>query len=167
PGRNRRASADRARPASRADHRRLRGGRRRHLVRDDAVVETTAARTRGAARADRRGVLADRRRGPGAAAGADGRAASARTRVRASSQLDQMFRNRAVAEQLGPFGYHAYDAWSYVRGTLLRPAVTEAQIADARAWFAGRTPLRAAAGPFFGAARGKNLIVIQVESLQD
>ena len=88
-------------------------------------------------------------------------------RVLASSQLDQMFRNRAVAEQLGPFGYHAYDAWSYVRGTLLRPAVTPAQIADARTWFAARTPLRAGAGPFFGAARGKNLIVIQVESLQD
>jgi phosphoglycerol transferase MdoB-like AlkP superfamily enzyme len=88
-------------------------------------------------------------------------------RVLASSQLDQMFRNRAVVEQLGPFGFHAYDAWTYVRGTLLRPPVTDAQVADARAWFAGRAALRAGAGPSFGAARGKNLIVIQVESLQD
>jgi phosphoglycerol transferase MdoB-like AlkP superfamily enzyme len=87
--------------------------------------------------------------------------------VLASSQLDQMFRNRAVVEQLGPFGYHAYDAWIYARSTLLRPPVTDAQIEEARAWFADRTALRAGAGPFFGAARGKSLIVIQVESLQD
>src|SRR6185437_705681 len=36
-------------------------------------------------------------------------------RVLASTPLDQMFRDRAVAEQLGPFGYHAYDAWNYTR----------------------------------------------------
>jgi phosphoglycerol transferase MdoB-like AlkP superfamily enzyme len=88
-------------------------------------------------------------------------------RVLASSPLDQMFRNRAVVEQLGPFGFHAYDAWTYVRGTLLRPPVTDSQIDEARAWFAGRAALRAGAGPVFGAARGRNLIVIQVESLQD
>ena len=50
-------------------------------------------------------------------------AALSAPRVLASSQLDQIFRDRAVVEQLGPFGFHAYDAWSYVRATLLRPAV--------------------------------------------
>jgi lipoteichoic acid synthase len=94
-------------------------------------------------------------------------AALSAPRVLASSQLDQIFRNRAVVEQLGPFGFHAYDAWSYARATLLRPAITDAQRADVRAWFAERAPLRAGVGPAFGAARGKNLIVVQVESLQD
>ena len=88
-------------------------------------------------------------------------------RVLASSHLDQMFRDRAVVEELGPFGFHAYDAWTYARGTLLRPPPTEAQVADVRAWFAARTPLRAGTGPSFAAARGRNLIVVQVESLQD
>jgi len=88
-------------------------------------------------------------------------------RVLASSQLDQIFRNRAVVEQLGPFGFHAYDAWTYAHATLLRPQVTDAQVAEVRAWFAARAPLRAGVGPAFGAARGKNLIVVQVESLQD
>ena len=83
------------------------------------------------------------------------------------SQLDRMFRDRAVMEQLGPLGYHAYDAWTYGRSTLFRPRVSDDQIAGAHAWFASRAPLRAGAGPMFGAARGKNLIVIQVESLQD
>jgi lipoteichoic acid synthase len=84
-----------------------------------------------------------------------------------ASHLDQIFRDRAVMEQLGPLGYHAYDAWAYARSTVFRPAVSDAQVADARAWFATRAPLRAGVGPSFGAARDKNLIVIQVESLQD
>jgi phosphoglycerol transferase MdoB-like AlkP superfamily enzyme len=89
-------------------------------------------------------------------------------RVLASTPLDQMFRDRAVAEQLGAFGYHAYDAWNYTRATLLRPRASEAQIGVARAWFAERAPLRSAGpGPYGGIAAGKNLIVIQVESLQD
>jgi phosphoglycerol transferase MdoB-like AlkP superfamily enzyme len=82
-------------------------------------------------------------------------------------ELGQMFRNRAVMEQLGPFGYHIYDVWTYMHGTLFRPAATPAQISAARAWFAERAPVRAGTGPYFGAARGKNLIVVQVESMQD
>jgi lipoteichoic acid synthase len=81
--------------------------------------------------------------------------------------LDQMFRNRAVMEQLGPFGYHLYDAWAYARATLFRPRATAGQVTEARAWFADRAPLRAGTGPYFGAARGRNLIVVQVESMQD
>jgi phosphoglycerol transferase MdoB-like AlkP superfamily enzyme len=86
----------------------------------------------------------------------------------ASARLDQMFRDRAVAEQLGPFGYHLYDFWNYAHATLFRPHATDAQVADAAAWFARRAPLRTGEGsPTFGVARGKNLIVVQVESLQE
>jgi lipoteichoic acid synthase len=83
-----------------------------------------------------------------------------------STPLDQMFRARSVVEQLGPFGYHAYDTWNYVRGTWLRRPATAAQIDDALAWLRERAPLRAG-GADFAAARGANLIVVQVESLQD
>jgi len=86
--------------------------------------------------------------------------------VLAATPLDQMFRARSVVEQLGPFGYHAYDAWNYARGRLLRLPVTDAQVQDALAWFRARAALRAP-GPTFGVARGRNLIVVQVESLQD
>jgi phosphoglycerol transferase MdoB-like AlkP superfamily enzyme len=82
-------------------------------------------------------------------------------------RLDQMFRDRAVMEQLGPVGYHAYDAWSYVWAEFLRPPVSSAQIEEVQEWFADRAVQRAGTGPTFGAAAGKNLIVIQVESLQD
>jgi phosphoglycerol transferase MdoB-like AlkP superfamily enzyme len=92
--------------------------------------------------------------------------AVSRPNAAVSPPLDQMFRARAVVERLGPFGYHAYDAWNYVRATWLRRPATDAQIADAAAWFRARAPLRAG-GASFGAARGRNLIVVQVESLQD
>jgi phosphoglycerol transferase MdoB-like AlkP superfamily enzyme len=77
-----------------------------------------------------------------------------------------MFRARSVVEQLGPFGYHAYDAWNYLRGTWLRRPATAAQVDEALTWLRERAPLRAA-GSGFAAAQGKNLIVVQVESLQD
>ncbi len=87
-------------------------------------------------------------------------------RVLVSTPLDQMFRARSVVEQLGPFGYHAYDTWTYVRNTWMRPPATDAQVDAALAWFRERAPLRAG-GSHFAAARGRNLIVVQVESLQD
>jgi phosphoglycerol transferase MdoB-like AlkP superfamily enzyme len=94
-------------------------------------------------------------------------AALSAPRVLASIRLDQMFRDRAVVEQLGPFGFHAYDAWTYAHATWLRPPVTDAQVEEVMGFFVERTPGRAGGGPTFGAARGRNLIVVQVESLQD
>jgi lipoteichoic acid synthase len=89
-------------------------------------------------------------------------------RVLTAEQLDQVFRDRAVMEQLGPFGFHLFDLWSYVRSTVLRPQATSSDIKLALAWFADRARLRSArSSPYFGAGRGKNLLVIQVESLQD
>jgi lipoteichoic acid synthase len=87
-------------------------------------------------------------------------------RVLMSTPLDQMFRARSVVEQLGPFGYHAYDTWNYVRGTWLRRPATPEQIDEALVWLRERAPLRAG-GADFAAAGGANLIVVQVESLQD
>ena len=85
-----------------------------------------------------------------------------------SAPLDQMFRDRAVMEQLGPLPFHVYDAWNYMHATHLRPPITGRETEDTAAWFAARTPLRSGAGSrWFGQARGSNLIVVQVESLQD
>jgi len=100
-----------------------------------------------------------------AAVAGTGAMVSAR-RVLAAAPLDQMFRARSIVEQLGPFGYHAYDTFSYVRSTWLRLPASAEQISDAADWFRERAPLRAP-GPSFGVARGRNLIVVQVESLQD
>ena len=84
-----------------------------------------------------------------------------------SGRLDQVFSARSVMGRLGPFGYHAFDAWIFARSTVFRPVITDDQFAAIQAWFAERAPQRAGRGPAFGAAAGSNLIVIQVESLQD
>jgi lipoteichoic acid synthase len=85
-----------------------------------------------------------------------------------AEQPDQVFRDRAVMEQFGPFGYHLYDLFNYTRSTVLRARATPAEIRLALRWFAGRASLRSArASRYFGAGRGKNLLVVQVESLQD
>lgn len=83
-----------------------------------------------------------------------------------SSALDQVFTNTAVVQRLGPFGYHVQDTWSYLRSSWLRPPLSATERDEVRDWFARREPLRAGAGPFFGIARQRNLLVIQVESLQ-
>jgi phosphoglycerol transferase MdoB-like AlkP superfamily enzyme len=56
-------------------------------------------------------------------------------RVLAAAPLDQMFRARAVVEELGPFGFHAYDAWNYTRSTWLHTPATHAEIEDELARF--------------------------------
>lgn len=86
----------------------------------------------------------------------------------AALSLDQMFRDRAVVEQLGVFGFHLYDFWNYTRATVLRESASAAEITDAERWFAERRSMRTdRQSASFSAARAKNLIVVQVESLQD
>jgi phosphoglycerol transferase MdoB-like AlkP superfamily enzyme len=86
--------------------------------------------------------------------------------VIAAAPFTQLFRARSIVEQLGPFGYHVYDTLSYVRSTWLRAPASADAIDQAAEWFRERAPLRAG-GSSFGVARGRNLIVVQVESLQD
>ena len=87
--------------------------------------------------------------------------------VTVSEQLGQMFRARTVMEQLGPFGFHLYDSWLYLRTTAFRPPLTDDRRAAVVNWFVRRAPLRRGPSTYFGAARGMNVIVVQVESLQD
>lgn len=79
---------------------------------------------------------------------------------------NQVFTRVAVARQVGLFGYHAADAWLRARAEWLRAPLAPAERDAISAWFGRRAPLRATAGPAFGAARGRNVVVVQVESLQ-
>ena len=44
--------------------------------------------------------------------------------------------------------------------------VSDQQLAELVAWFEARAPSRAGTGPWFGAAAGRNLVMVQMESLQ-
>ncbi len=89
------------------------------------------------------------------------------TLVRASSGvLDQVFRNLFVAREVGVLNFHAYDLARQLGRVLLRPRPTDREIEEVVAWFADTAGQRAGAGRWFGAARGLNLLMVQVESLQ-
>ncbi len=92
--------------------------------------------------------------------------AAAGLAVRQPRILQQIFRRAHVAREVGVLNLHAVD----LAGRAARVAVVEDLDPDAYdavlGWFRDRAPLRAGAGPSFGAAAGSNLIMIQVESLQ-
>ncbi len=80
--------------------------------------------------------------------------------------LQQVFRRTQVAREIGVLNLHAVDlaerAARVVEDEDLDPERYDAVFE----WFQDRAPLRAGAGPWFGAAAGSNLVMIQVESLQ-
>jgi phosphoglycerol transferase MdoB-like AlkP superfamily enzyme len=82
------------------------------------------------------------------------------------NSLTQVFRNVWLVREVGPLGFHVFDAWREARDRMLQPKLTAAQRAEVRRWFESRANRRAGVGPWFGAARGMNVLIIQVESMQ-
>lgn len=80
--------------------------------------------------------------------------------------VTQRFSNLTLVAHTGPLTFHAVDAWLLIRRSAARELLADATFNETRAWFDQRRALRAGGGPYFGAATGMNLVVIQVESLQ-
>lgn len=80
--------------------------------------------------------------------------------------LSSMWNRPAVSNNIGVAVYHTVDAWNTARGVVGRGRVSDGAIREMSAWLSHKN--RAVSDPrMFGVARGKNLIIIQVESLQD
>ena len=82
------------------------------------------------------------------------------------SESEAVFRHLNVAEHVGVAGYHLDDAVRYVKSRLVRPSLSGQELARARAWFGAHSRQRAASGPYFGAAQGRSVVFLLVESLQ-
>lgn len=80
--------------------------------------------------------------------------------------LMSMWDRPAVCSNVGALTYHVADAWNVVKGDLMRKEVPLSEISEIREWLEARRSDGMRNGRMFGAARGKNLIIIQVESLQ-
>jgi len=80
--------------------------------------------------------------------------------------LRQVFQTTHLARQIGVLNLHATDLGASVVRGVVRPGLDEDEVLAVEKYFDDRRALRAGSGPFFGAARGRNLIMIQVESLQ-
>ena len=80
--------------------------------------------------------------------------------------LRQVFRNVFVAREVGVLNFHGLDLGRAVAGRVWRRPPTTAEVERIAAWFRERGGDRAGFGQAFGRARGRNLLMIQVESLQ-
>jgi len=85
---------------------------------------------------------------------------------RGGARFDQVFQNLALAREVGVLNFHAVDGGRTLVGRLWRPALEPAEVDRLTAWFAERASRRAGVGPWFGAAEGANLLMVQAESLQ-
>ncbi|MBD3872556.1 MAG: hypothetical protein IFK91_06515, partial [Acidobacteria bacterium] len=78
----------------------------------------------------------------------------------------QVFRRVMVAREIGVLNLHAADAGAHFARRVLSRELDAETVAGTREWFRARAPQRAGVGPWFGAAEGANLVMVQVESLQ-
>jgi len=78
----------------------------------------------------------------------------------------QVFQSVFIVQQLGVLNYHLFDIWRNLEENVFRPPLGEEGYEEVLRFFTDRRPLRRGSGRFFGVARGKNLLMIQVESLQ-
>lgn len=81
--------------------------------------------------------------------------------------VTQRFSNISLVDYIAPLPYHALDWWFAAKRTLARELVSDDLFDEVLQWQKERAPLRTGVAPWFGMGAGKNLIVLQVESLQE
>lgn len=79
--------------------------------------------------------------------------------------LNSMWDRPAVCNNIGALTYHLADAKNAAKHFLFREKLSDAQISEVKKFFIEKNN-NSSPGDFSGAAKGKNLIIIQVESLQ-
>ncbi len=87
--------------------------------------------------------------------------------VRDPSTGGQVFSHSALLGQWGAMNVHVFDAARTLRDTVARPSLSATERAAVVAEFRARPPAAPAGAIGFGVARGHNLLLIQVESLQE
>lgn len=76
--------------------------------------------------------------------------------------LDQTF----FVQHIGILNFHLFDLYNFSKKQLLTPALEKEQLAEVQKWFEDQEKSLPPEPKYFGMAKGKNLIVVQVEALQ-
>ncbi len=92
--------------------------------------------------------------------------AALRLAERQPQLLQQVFRRLEVARELGVLNLHAVDLGAAASRAWTARELAPERVVEATGWFRDRAPQRAGVGPWFGAAAGCDLVMVQVESLQ-
>jgi phosphoglycerol transferase MdoB-like AlkP superfamily enzyme len=79
----------------------------------------------------------------------------------------QVFLRLTIAKEIGVLNLHAVDTARSIARRAFRREIEPTQRDEVTAWFRDRAPQRAGTGESFAAARGANLVMVQVESLQN
>ena len=87
-------------------------------------------------------------------------------RVTDRGAFQRVFRNMNLVEDIGLFGYHAVDLGRQVQSAIVRADLGDDEVAEVQRWFVEQALERSGHGEWFGVAKGRNLIVLQVESMQ-
>jgi phosphoglycerol transferase MdoB-like AlkP superfamily enzyme len=95
-----------------------------------------------------------------------GAIAAAQLAAAQSGLLRQMFHRVAVAREVGVFNLHLIDGARSLKSVVFARGVEPERLAEVVEWFHERRAAREGTGPWFGAAEGANLVMVQVESLQ-
>ena len=83
-----------------------------------------------------------------------------------ATSVRQVFQSTLLARQIGVVNLHLVDVGATLMRDAARSRLTDADVAEIVGFFADRRTERAGTGPHFGAMHGRNLVMIQVESLQ-
>ncbi len=78
----------------------------------------------------------------------------------------QVFHTTHLARHIGVLNLHAFDLGATTARNVFRSELDEDELFAVVKYFDDRRESRGGSGPFFGAAAGRNLVMIQVESLQ-
>lgn len=75
--------------------------------------------------------------------------------------------NTSLYNVTGILGFHGYDAYRYAKDHVFhQKEATPQDIDDAKQWFAAHQLKLDTTAPLFGAAKGKNILIVQTEALQ-
>ena len=85
---------------------------------------------------------------------------------RSEGKFVQVFQNVFIVQEIGPLNYHVFDGLTAIRSALSTRPLSKERLAEIEAWFVATAPRRAGTGEWFGAGRGMNLLMLQVESMQ-
>ncbi|MEG1799241.1 MAG: LTA synthase family protein, partial [Synergistaceae bacterium] len=80
--------------------------------------------------------------------------------------LRSMWDRPAVCNNVGAMTYHAVDFWNVASDKLFKKKLPQTDVDEIREWFVRQESLTDKSADMYGKYAGKNLIIIQVESLQ-
>lgn len=79
---------------------------------------------------------------------------------------EKYYGHTMVSSRMGLINYHAFDTGSYLRRMASKLSASDEEVAEVKGWFEKKRRAAAAPSALWGKYRGKNVIVLQIESLQ-